>query len=244
MNEVLEKKITILPSMADYDGKLGYYNAFGLFMDIAAEHADMLNIGMNELKKRDMFWLTAKTKVIFNRRPRLGDEVIIRTWPDKPEKVRANRSYSISDREGVMVVGKTEWAIINFTTKTLVGIEDIYPEGLKYDMETAIDEPFARIGTSGFENAKKSEHIIRLTDVDLGGHMNNTAYVRALLDCFSSAELKKERIDKIDVIYRAQCYEGDTLVFSRRDDGLLTDIKVAKDNAAVLLARIERSNKS
>ena len=243
MNDILERKITILPSMTDFEGKLGYHNVFGIFMDIASEHADVLGIGMNELKKKDMFWLTAKTKVIFHRRPRLGDEVILRTWPDKPEKVRANRSYSISDKNGEMIVGKTEWAVINFKTKTLVAVDGLYPEDLKFDLETAIQEQFPRIAAIGFEDGETMTHVIRSADVDIGGHMNNTAYVRALIDCFSCAELKKSNIEKIDLMYRAQCYEGDVLSFIRKDYDGFSEIMAKKDDSVVLLARVGYSEK-
>ena len=243
MNEILEKKITIAPSMADFEGKLGYHHTFGLFMDIASEHADILGIGMNELKKKDMFWLTAKTKVIFNRRPRLGDEVILRTWPDKPEKIRANRSYSICDKDGDMILGKTEWAVINFKTKTLVAVDGIYPEELKFATVPAVTEQFPRIPTSDSDDGKKISHAIRSADVDIGGHMNNTAYVRALVDCFSCEELKKLNVTKIDVMYRAQCYEGDVLTFVRKDFDGFSFVTAEKDGAAVLLSRVEYTAK-
>ncbi|MBQ1878012.1 MAG: hypothetical protein II161_04265, partial [Erysipelotrichaceae bacterium] len=63
------KPLEITLSMTDSSGKLGHAEAFALFMDIAGQHAEMLGIGARALLPRNLFWLTVRTRVIFEKRP-------------------------------------------------------------------------------------------------------------------------------------------------------------------------------
>ena len=238
MNELYQTPYIVLPGASDASGRLGLHSAFSVFMDLATVHADLLGFGYRDLVKRGLFWLTVKTKVHFEKRPRMDDEVMLRTWPEAPGKVRCNRSYEIL-RDGVTLVrGKTEWAVINTATQELVPIDGIYPEGLALDRPTACAEPFARIRDNFDGAAPYAEYRVRSIDIDVGGHMNNAAYVRELIASFSNSELKAMGVRDIDVIFRKPCYEGDVLSFCRRDteDGI--DVRVSKDGETVLLARL------
>ena len=51
---------------------------------------------------------------------------------------------------------------------------------------------------------------MRPSDVDMGHHMNNTAYVRALLDTFTVEELLALRPAEFEICFRQACFGGDT----------------------------------
>jgi hypothetical protein len=120
-----------------------------------------------------------------------------------------------------------------------VPLEGIYPAELRFENGTAAPEPFARIADH-FEGIAPpyAEYRVRSTDIDVGGHMNNTAYVRMIMSSLSNEERKALPIRRMDVIFRASCYEGDVLSFRRKEteDGL--DIRVSRGEETVLLVRI------
>ena len=119
-------------------------------------------------------------------------------------------------------------------------LEGIYPAELRFENGTAAPEPFARIADH-FEGIAPpyAEYRVRSTDIDVGGHMNNTAYVRMIMSSLSNEERKALPIRRMDVIFRASCYEGDVLSFRRKEteDGL--DIRVSRGEETVLLVRIQ-----
>lgn len=239
MMERYEMTQEIGPSICDASGKLSYAEAFGLFMDIASIHAEKLGIGLTAMAQKDLFWLTVKTQVNFIKRPRMLQNVTIKTWPERPDKMRGNRSYALQCGEDTIMTGKTEWAVINTQTHKLVPLEGIYPEGLNFATPSACEDPFARIADH-FEGMEPyAEYRVRSTDIDVGGHMNNTAYVRAIMGSFSNAEWKAVHIHRIDVIFRASCYEGDLLQFYCKSAEGEKDIRIARGTETVLLARIQ-----
>ena len=239
MLEKYEVMREIGPSICDFEGKLSYAEAFGLFMDIASAHAEMLGIGVKAMAQKNLFWLTVKTQVNFIRRPAMLQNVSLQTYPEKPDKMRGNRSYILSSKGDTLMTGKTEWAVINTQTHKLVPLDGIYPEELNFDTAPACPEPFARIADHFEETVPYAEYRVRSMDIDVGGHMNNTAYARAVMGTFSVAELKSMNINRMDIIFRSSCYEGERLDFRRKQTETGLDIRVSRGEETVLLVRIQ-----
>ena len=236
MYELYEEELTISPSRTDAEGRLGYPDAFSLCMDIAAAHAEALGVGLYDLGKRDLFWLTVKTQLTFYERPRMMERIRIRTWPEPPGKMRGDRSYQLLRGDQVLIAGKTEWAVIGRHSGQLAPMKEVYPAGLEFESSSA-GVAYARI-PDDFVAPPYASYRVRSTDIDVGGHMNNTVYVRALLGSLNLQELADLRIGRMDVVYRSPCYEGELLEFQRRDGEAGTDFRASKDGVTALLVRV------
>ena len=127
-----EKELYINPSLADADGLLSRYETFNIFMDIADDHAGSMGVAWRDISPRNLFWLTVKTKIVFEDRPKLGDTVTLATWVEEPTKLRGDRNYEMRMGDKVLVRGRTEWAVLNTETMKLIPISEVYPEGLDY----------------------------------------------------------------------------------------------------------------
>ena len=145
MQNKFEKNIKVLPSVCDSCGKMSYASFFALYMDLASEHAPLINLGMDTLSKKGLFWLTCKTRVKFFARPQMLDEITALTWPELPSKIRCNRFYEVSKNSEVLSQGKTEWAIIETNTNRLTKISDVYPENLIHYERSVCEQPFSKM---------------------------------------------------------------------------------------------------
>lgn len=238
MQELLNYDITVGPGAADSSGLLGYAEAFGFFQDAAAQHAEIIGVGFHDMMSRSTFWLTVKTKVKFLKRPHIMQRVTVSTWPEAPGRMRGNRSYLLSEGDEPLIAGKTEWAVINTATGALVPLAGVYPAELTFPHPTACPEPFNRVGESFEGVTPYASYRVRSTDIDVGGHMNNTAYVRAVMGSLTTREIQALDVASIDVIFRSQCFEGDELEFRRvTEDGGMS-IQVSRGGEAVLLVRL------
>ena len=242
MTNYFEKELYINPSLADADGLLSRYETFNIFMDVADDHAGKMGVAWRHISPRNLFWLTVKTKIVFDERPKLGDTVTLATWVEEPTKLRGDRSYEMRAGDKVLARGKTEWAVLNTETMKLIPISEVYPEGLDYSRPSACPEGFVRIKDRFSEADKYAEYTVRSTDIDIGHHMNNAKYVQALLGTFSNKELREMQPKSFDVIFRNSVYEGDVLNFYKQpgiDGGF--DIRVARasDDMTALLVHME-----
>ena len=219
MNSEFSKEILIVPSMCDSTGKLGIPDTAALFMDIAAEHSNILGIGQKVLSAQGGFWLTVKTMLRFCRRPEFGESVRLTTWPEIPDRRKCLRDYEITANGETLCCGKTEWAILDMSSGRLRHVDSVYPADLELTDRCSMSEDFTRFENDPAEGELLGRYLVRSTDIDLGGHMNNVAYLRAFASLFSSSDWNSADIRFMEIWYRAQCFEGEELsVYHRKND--------------------------
>lgn len=206
----------INPSRCEARGVQSADNTFDLFIDIAGEHAAELKIGATDLMKRGLFWIVAKTKIRFYEHPRLYDKVIASTWPETGADYRCYRGYTIEKNGKVIVAGRQQWAIVDGKTKKPVNVADILPDTVEYLSDRAIEGDFNRI-TGEFPKEPFAVYKVKSTDIDFVGHMNNVAYIRALESLYTCKEWAALDPYEIEISYAAPCYEGDELLFKKRE---------------------------
>ncbi|MBR3391629.1 MAG: hypothetical protein IKG74_03085 [Firmicutes bacterium] len=238
MEQLYRQDIVIAPSLGDAEGLLAYDRAFALFMDAAAAHSELLGAGIQSMLERGLFWLAVRSRARFLRRPRIGERATLHTWPEQPGKVRVNRSYEIVQQGEVLVAAKTEWTVLDLRTQRVSLVGSLFPPQLTYDLPSACPERFADVSRDYSDAESRGGYRVRSTDIDLGGHMNNAAYLRALLGCFSAAEVKELDIRQIDMVFRAPCYEGDELELRRRPTEAGLDMAFLREGKPAFLARL------
>ena len=222
MKNKLSRIYNVQASDCDYTGALGFVGMFNLFMNLATEHAGLLGVGSGVLREKNCFWVAAKTRIRASRCPKMLEEVTVSTWPEKPKNIRYNRYYCVEDKNGVIVEGKTEWTILDAESGRPCKSSDVYPQDLEHLTDVVCSEPFARIPTDFSDCEEIRSHKVLSADIDLSLHMNNVAYIRAMLSAFTCAELSAMNIKEIEIAYRSQCYEGEVLSVRRRitEDGM------------------------
>ena len=238
MLDQLQYDVRIVPGLADHTGQLGIPDTFCLFQDMAAAHAQMLGLGYYHLLERDLYWLTVKTRIVFRKRPRMTDTVTLRTWPEAPGKLRCCRNYEMLLNGEQIIAGRTEWAMIRISDGSLFRVSDIYPAELVLTKGPVFEEPFVRIPERFEDFEDYGEYTVRSTDIDVGAHMNNVSYIRAIAGSFSCRDWDALPKNSIDLLYRNPCHEGDRLLFQRHQSEAGLDLRISKDGTTLLLARI------
>ena len=244
MKTSLNKEIYINMSHCDQTSHLGTANAFGLFLDLATEHAESIGIGTALMKSDHIFWVTARTRVHFYRRPHMTQLVKAETFMGPGRGPKAARYYRLTQGDEVLVEGKTDFVAMNLATGQMVKITDFFPsqdeitEALK-DRDLPLPESAPRIQPDFSGDPVLGIYQVRSTDIDLGGHMNNVAYLRALMSFFSCEEQKEMAISDVDIAYRKPCFEGEQLeVRIRRTEGALELAMLKEDSSPAVLVRI------
>lgn len=236
----LEKEYIVPVSQCDHNAGLSFTGIFNIFMDLATEHAAILGIGNKDLEKDNLFWVAAKTRVCVKQRPLVMKKLTAVTWPEAPGNIRCNRYCTLADENGVVVCGKTEWTIVDGATGRPQKSRNIYPEGLVHLEDAVCNEPFVRICADFSDCEEIKKHLITSSDIDLSRHMNNVAYIRAVLSAFSCSELDKMDISEIEIAYKAQCFEGEELSIRKRQGDNCVEIGVLKSDGTVAATLIIR----
>ena len=161
------------------------------------------------------------------------------TWPERPGDMRCNRSYEIRRDGQVLVQGKTEWTIVNAQTGKPQPLSGVLSDDLEYLDRAACPEPFPMID-GDFDDPPFAWHLVTATDIDMARHMNNVAYVRAIVNAFPLKAWKALNVRQMDVIFLTSAHEGDTLRFQQRRDGSALDLRgTLPDGRVSVLARLK-----
>ena len=236
MNSKFSAKTLIFPSSCDRTGKLSIPAVFSLFMDVAATHAERIGCGADALAEKDIFWITTKTKVLLHRMPSMMEEVTVETWPEKPGRIRCNRYYLLKKGDEILAEGVSEWAIINRTSGKLVAPIGVYDESFEFLSDTVCDASFEKIGED-FEDCRLIEdYTVRSTDIDLGRHMNNAAYVRALFGAVSCDEIERAAINEVQIVFKSQSFEGEKLTICGRKTDIGAELGILHADGRVAAA--------
>ena len=234
----LSRDIKILPSMCDGASRLSIASALDLFQDTATLHADLFDIGPGGMERRNCFWIITKTRIHINRLPAMMEDVTACTWIQQADRASCERFYSINSGSEMLAYGRSVWAIIRRDSGRLLHMKGLYPD-IEFNEAPPDNKPFLKISKDFNDAETIGEYTVRSVDIDLGGHMNNVNYVRAMLGCFSTEELADMDISELEVNFHNQTYEGETLTFkSRRTDQGLEIGAVDPEGKTVFTAAI------
>ena len=219
MEASFTRKQTITPGLCDASGRLSCADTFRIFQDVASEHAERMGLGGVAMQKKHAFWMTVRTRVHFYKRPWMMQEVDLSTWPMAPGRMRCDRCYRLCDGETLLAEGRTEWCVYDTQLGAVRSTEGLFDPETDFHGELLLPAPYARFRHDFTEADRACTHVVRASDIDVGRHMNNVAYLRMLMDVFSVAEQEKLRITEMEILFCMPCFEGEELdVLRRRTD--------------------------
>lgn len=241
MQEIMHRTLKILPSICDNTSHISIPAVFATFQDLASEHGTYMHVGTEDLSPKGLFWLTVRTKIHIEALPSMMDTIDLRTWPEKPGRVRCNRYYTLSKDGKELITGKTEWAVIHLESGRLQKLSEVYPEDMEHCPDVALDAPYTRISEDFADAVLLDTYRVRSTDIDMGQHLNNAAYARILFGAFSCDELQAMDIHDAEIAFRSPCYEGEQLALYKRscEDGSLEIGILHDDGKAAATCRIQ-----
>lgn len=184
----------------------------GCLQTVADEHADVLHTGWNELHPHNLFWVIYRFGLRFERMPHKQDRITITTWTNPPTSVIQPRNFEVSDDEGKMILtAHSLWTILDgekFATHSLTEIANgkdytHYVEDRKIDINLKI--PKIAIP----ETCTTAVRDVLYSDIDCNQHVNNTVYLRWLIDSYPIDFLQNNELKEIIINYTQQARLGD-----------------------------------
>ena len=129
-----------------------------------------------------------------------------------------------------MVVLNRETGFVRFS-------EFGFPEGFEFQDYVACGGKLCRFRDEFTDDDEVYTFTVRTSSIDIGRHMNNVAYVRAFLDCFTADEVASMPVKTMEARYITACMEGEELkIFKKRTDtGFVLGARRADGKCAAFL---------
>lgn len=201
-----------------YQLRTGDFDRFGriqpaavldVFQDIASVQAADMGIGYSDACACKAFWAVARMKYEVVAPPRIHEVVQVRTWPHSPSRFAFQRDYSMHDGcRRLLVKATAEWVLMDIAARTLRPIADIFQGTGEFSPDRMFAKRVRKLKDVDYADAAgEVTRVLRASDVDVNGHVNNARYGAYVLDALDLGANEAVRAFQID--FRRELRQGD-----------------------------------
>ena len=214
--KVLENSYKFLVTTNDFDYKDDFRPSAVLnyFQVVAGMHASEIGVGFDVFKVRNLAWVLVKIKYRCIEEAKPDTHIIVKTWPKEPKRVEHDRLYQIKDiNDNVLFEGLSRWCVIDFNTRRISRETSLYNgEFINDDVDLVFDTDI--IKSNDFELLDYMfDYVVRLSDLDHNGHMNNTKYGDIVL----SLTQEGKHIEEFEINFVNECLLGQTIKIYKKE---------------------------
>lgn len=168
------------------DGKLSLHSLFDFFQDIASDHAVRLGYGRDDLLKNNNFWVLSRIYAEISSWPSWSEKIHIKTWPRGTDHVFALRDFvAISDKGESVAKATSSWLVIDRETKRIKRPDNkLIKLNSGYDDNKALERNAEKIEVADISYRRNQDLKIKISDLDINLHTNNTRYLRWVTDSY------------------------------------------------------------
>ena len=221
---VYRDKLRLRHHQCGADCKLKLKSIFDLFQDAAAEHADILGCGLENMLTNQTLWVLSRQKIEIIRLPGVQENVTIETYPCGTERLFALREYRIYDENNELIVkGTAAWLVLDAVTMRPKRISentlDVIPDN--DDLPVSFKSPGKVAVCSGQPLFCVS---VKASDIDMNRHLNNANYAAMIQDALSVDNLGVADISTVEINYLHSGQCGEEITVSSSVDGKLISV--------------------
>ncbi|MDE7418689.1 MAG: acyl-[acyl-carrier-protein] thioesterase [Muribaculaceae bacterium] len=177
-------------------------------IDVATEHANILEIGNPSMPSHDMGWVLSRLTVEMDRYPRENTDYSITTWVEDWNRHFSRRAFSISDANGnILGYARSIWMVLNTSDRSNAGLSGLNfnPEWIsEIECPIPMQEKHARIEPDGNESVYRFKYC----DIDFYRHVNTVRYIDLLLNQFSMQAYDDNIVNRLELSFLHEASYG------------------------------------
>lgn len=201
-----------------------------MVIDIATEHANILNIGYARLVTSGAAWVLSRITVDMNRFPHYNEAFSMTTWIISLNRFYSERAIRFDDDKGnTLGYVRTTWVAIDIKERRPVNLVKLFPEGVPMPQ---IEMPLAAQGRiPRIENVTGvRSHTFLTSDIDCNRHVNTNRYVEQIINCFDLEFYDEHRIAFFDISFHAEALYGEKVNITHTIDNARSIIEITDHN--------------
>ncbi|MDR1956105.1 MAG: acyl-ACP thioesterase [Treponema sp.] len=207
--DIWQERFSLKFSDIDPSDRLTLGAAFAYFQEASINHAERLGVGRAAMAQTGQVWILSRISVVFERRPRYGETITLRSWPRGAEKLFALRDYDIRDAADTpLILGRSGWLILDMEKR-----RPLRPQGVveQLPLNQGLDAlPEGLVGLDARDTlAKVGERRAAYSDIDYNGHVNNARYIQWIQDILDPPILEQASRMRLDINYLSELKGGD-----------------------------------
>lgn len=229
MKNYYEKELLVTATYTDRRCEMGAFHAALLIQDGMTEFFSQYQCDAIRMSQtHGAVWAVARTKIHYDGDIFWMDRVRLKVFPVKISSVAVHLNILVESLDGrPLLRARQELCAIDVADHSLRRIETTpFPKELE-PLPPVFTEPYQRIKLKLDEDHLAYLYRVRTMDTDMNGHINNTHYIRLILDACPSSFWDARRITDFDIHYVNEGVEGEELGFYclEEEDALAVQVK-------------------
>jgi acyl-ACP thioesterase len=195
----------------DFNSKLNVFSLFNYFQEIAWEHAAILQFGLEDLSKKNLFWVLSRVRVEIVRLPNWAEKITLITYPRGIDGLFALRDYEVYDSEGNCIIsGSSSWLILDAKNRRPIRLNDLDLDFFNNNRR-ALSVNASKIVEVKQNPVRVDNLVVKTSDIDLNNHVNNARYIEWAYNMFPLAFHKENLLKVVEVNFLAEGKENNNL---------------------------------
>lgn len=193
----------------DMNNKIKMSALFAIVQETANAQCTKFGCGWNDLmKKYNACYILTRMRFELNNHPGAGENIILRTWPNKNMKAIFTRYFTVENLQGkIYGSAVSQWALFDVKKRCVMRPTEC---GIVFPDVIEKEEPFSLPRGSSYNaeifksiEVKKSTRIPSYADFDYNRHVNNAKYVQWIEEALPIEFFAEGKsISVIDIKYR------------------------------------------
>ncbi len=223
----------ICSAYVDSSLKLGVAQAQLMIQDCMTECFGKIKCDNVSIMKLGYFWVLSKSKIKVFKRPGWKDTVDTSAFPVKNFGIRTNVNTVLKNMDGeLLLVADQELCLLDIEKHRPAPLSKV-PYPAENFPDAVLSNDFSKIRFPDSDYTDVYEQVIRSSNLDMLHHLNNTEYVKFALNVFPESFLLEHEIDEIEVHYKAESKENQTLRIMRKDVENTVYIRIKENERCV-----------
>jgi acyl-ACP thioesterase len=210
--------------------------------EAAMQNVLKLNLSVWDLEPQLISWVLMRKNMVFDRLPELGERITILTYPAGFERLFTYRDYRVYDEQGDQIAwSSSTWLLMDTQARrmtkippSILALNDQMPDPANC-LPRAQGKFPKLVSASGSQIYK-----VNFYDLDFNNHLNNTLYIKWMLEALPDAILEDRQLTRLFIQYKAECRWKEKVVAEIEPLGeqtFLHRLKLASDNKELALAK-------
>jgi acyl-ACP thioesterase len=237
--ETTRAAFTVQSFDADAFGLLTPAALAGYLQEAAGRSAEALGFGMSRLNQQGLAWVLSRQRVALDVPLRLGDALVVETWPSGIDRIQALRDFRLL-RDGVEV-GRvlSAWLVMELASRRPRRPDKLLPPERHAQADHVMPLFAAPLPALGVPVIDK-RFLVRFADIDANRHVTNASYIAWALEAIDEGRWQGQRLATLDVQFLAEAIHGNFVRSRSAPDGdgvLLHEVVREEDGKPLARAR-------
>ena len=208
---IFTQKLNLPYSAIDSGGKIRMDRLFNIFQDAASHHCNDLCISGIDMAEKQLKWVVSRYQLQINKNPKWLEPLELKTWRSPWKNLYELRQFSILNQNKEQLISALGiWILVKASNSKPVRLNPHLPEALLIPTDTC--PKLIKNDHDFTEFDHEAEFKIRVHDLDLNQHVNNTVYTQWAMEALPANLLFEYTPTNCNILFLKESFYPDTIL--------------------------------